>query len=309
MGRGETLKHCTPSHLCAYHEARVEISEIPPPEVYSLEHLETIHQMISTKKSADVSYSRLSSTEKLRVVLNLVNTYWLDNASSLDGILRDYHEKWEKEARNRDKYPSHGWMSSPQQFSQLVESVNVLRENKVQLNGWLVLGTASGANTAQLAETVRQAGVDPKFYILDRCHPPIKDSLTTDRFGISADALRLPFSNESFNVISSHFTSSFIPTEQQRVSEGLSRDDVLELKMRLFSEVFRVLSDDGIFIAAVGTPIGFPNSKEIINTATRVGFTSENIILVPTTDPTCYDTVSKKHTFKNFFFIAMKGVI
>lgn len=309
MTTSEKLEVCRTSRLCHYHEARVGISEIPPPDVYALEHFETIRQIISIKKSTDVSYSWLSSTEKLRAVLNLVNTYWLDNASSLDGILREHHEKWEKEARGREKYPAHGWMSSPQQFSQLVESVNVLRENKVQLNGWLVLGTASGANTAQLVHSLRQIDVHPNFFVLDRCHPPVKDSIATDQFGIAADALRLPFLNEAFGAVSSHFTSSFIPTEEQRMAESLSRDEVMRRKTQLFQEIFRVLSDKGVFIATIGTPIGFPNFEEIINTATRVGFTSENVILVPTTDPTCYDTVSKKHTSKNFFLIAMKSVV
>lgn len=305
MGSGETLKRCTPSRLCAYHEARVGISEIPPPEVYAKPQLTEISQIVSLRKSR-TDYSQLSLIEKLHAVLTEINDYWAENNQLLDGPLRANYVNWSLDAEKRGKFPAHGWMASPQQASQLIETLKVLREERLSINRWLLLGTASGANTTQLTQAFHQADVAPRLFIVDRCLPPIQDSFVDSRKGIEAEIVHLPLCNASIQAMSAHFVTNFLPSEEQRILENMSRAKIKLLKEKFFREIYRVLQKNGFFVGAVGTPISFLSVAEIIETVTNGGFLNQKILLIPTTDLTDYDTHTLQHESDDFLLIAFK---
>ena len=296
---------CSPSSLCAYHEARVGISEIPPSDVYAQAQLAEIAQIVSQRKD-NPDYSQLSLVDKLRTILTLVNNYWEQNHQLLDGPLRENYVQWATDAEKRGKFPTHGWMASPQQASQMIETLKTLREEGVILDRWLLLGTASGANTAQLVDTFYRADVEPRLFILDRCVPPIKDSLADGRIGLESDVLHLPLYNASIQAASAHFITNFIPSEKQRISECMNRMQTRLLKEQFFREIYRVLQKGGLFVGIVGTPISFLDTAEIIKTLTQGGFLTKKIILVSTTDLTDYDINTNHHEPGDLFLLAFK---
>lgn len=317
------LGQCEPHAPCEYHGKKVApvftgmaevglISEFPPSSVWGKEHIYSISALTNTVKQSP-EYAKKFTIDKLKAVHGVVNAYWAHHTNDLDGPSYNAWDVWQKQAKEKGKYAAGGWAASPQQISQYVETVKVLKENGLDVSKVLRLGTASGVHTQQEVFALIVAGEKhPKMTIVDLCAPPLVESMAVSPEHVQsvsvASVLSLPPEwKNAWPLITTHFLEAFLPTAEQYTNEKLDHNQSLKLKEDHLSQVYKALSPGGFFLAAIGTssaPQRFQSASEIQHTLQKAGFAKDCVFVVPTADH--YDYSSGKHTPGNYIVIAQK---
>lgn len=285
------LGQCEKVKPCEYHKAKVApvftgltevglISEFPPSSVWGKEHMYAI---------AKIQVGSLMET------LTTVNDYWAKHQQDLDGTLHHSWEVWQQQAKEKGKYGAGGWAASPQQLSQYVETIKVLKGNGADVSKVLRLGTASGVHTQQEVFALILAGVKhPKMTIVDFCPPPLAESLTIAPENVEAvsvsSVLSLPPEwKNRWSLITTHFLASFFSSIEQKIDH--------------LTQVYIALKPGGYFVSAMGS-----SSEDVIQQSfIQAGFSKESICIVPTTDP--FDYENGKHVVGNYFVVAQKEAV
>lgn len=309
------LGQCETAKPCEYHQSKVApvftglaevglISEFPPSSVWGKEHIYAVHEEAKRIPSG-------SLMEKLQAV----NAYWSKHQQDLDGTLHHAWEVWQQQVKAKGKYGAGGWAASPQQLSQYVETINVLKDQGVDVSKVLRLGTASGVHTQQEVFALIFAGIKhQKMTIVDLCAPPLAESLTivpnVEAVSVSS-VLSLPSEwKNTWPLITTHFLESFLPSVEQFTKEKLDHKASLQLKVDHLMQVYTALKPGGYFLSAIGTSPGaqrFHTVSEIQQSLQQSGFLKDHICIVPTTDP--FDYKNGKHIPCNYFVVAQKGTV
>ncbi len=227
---------CKPGELCDYHSTKVNSDNIaslfplnethggsanPPKEVWGKEYIDTIEKIISATKN-NIEYKELNTINKISTVLEKVNSFWQgnENSNALNGKLHEEWVKWSMEVKGDNKYGAGGWKASPQQLSQLIETLKVLREENIKIEDYLRLGTASGKHTQQEIFAMAKSGIkNPELAIVDLCEPPLIESKALAKTPVKEiivnSVLELPKEmNDKYSVATTHFIESFLPTKK-----------------------------------------------------------------------------------------------
>lgn len=315
---------CKEGEPCGYHSKKVaskyagtgeggSISVSPSNETWGKTYIEEIATLIAAEKKA-ISYTTASAGEKLTVVLNLVNDYWESHADDLNKLLHAAWQTWTETASKVGKYGAGGWAASPQQLSQLVETVKVLHgEAGIKFDDVLRVGTASGIHTQQEVFALGLAGIaKSQLYIVDICLPPLKESEAIAKAGVGGTILGSVlslhgFMDNTWQVVTAHFTESFLPTAEQYQSAQMTPEQALIIKKAFFQKAHDLLMPGGVFIQAIGTTSDarrLHSPWEIKDLLAEAGFASENVVIAPTTDP--FDYRDGVYLPGNYFVVAIK---
>ncbi|MFH0750156.1 MAG: hypothetical protein V1917_04580 [Candidatus Gottesmanbacteria bacterium] len=312
---------CKKDAPCAYHGPKIGLeyggfggSVFPPDAVWGQPYLAEIAEILAMKKN-EVSYTKAPLGEKLTGVLHTVNDYWIHHTNDLNGPLHTTWKQWSTTAQELGLYAAGGWAASPHQLSQFKETVKVLHmEEKIGFDDVLRVGTASGIHTQQEIFALGIAGIKkPTLFITDLCMPPLKESEAVAQAGVGGTILGsfLNFHermNNSWQVVTAHFVESFLPTAEEYSSKQMTREDALGIKTAFFQKTHDVLIPGGVFIQILGTGADarrFHTPEEIQQSLVAVGFDSDHIFIVPTTDPMDYE--NGVHLQGNYFVVAQKG--
>ena len=328
----EKANCCQPGKLCDYHSTKVNSENIsklfmseekhsgsanPPKEVWGKDHIEAIEKIISEFKNNN-EYKDLNTINKISTVLEKVNSFWQEtkNSNALNGTLHDEWVKWSQEAIGNGKYGAIGWKASPQQLSQLIEVLKVLREENVKFEDYLRLGTASGKHTQQEIFAMAKSGMKkPELAIVDLCEPPLIESKvlanTPVKETIIKSVLELPEEmNGKYSIATAHFIESFLPTKKSFDDSKMDHRGALSIKEKFFLNTHNALKEDGFFITILGIEDNngrrFNNLDELKRSLETAGFKEENIVIAPTTDPLDYDKNKKNLQSGNYFIVAEK---
>lgn len=281
---------CENGDLCDYHKGKVFNSVCPGPEVYGEAHVRVVDELLNTQ-----NFANLSLEDLVKHSLQLVDFYWRNHFSELNGELIAAHRTEYKKAQEEEHYLAGGWMASPQQFSQLYAVMWALhkRGNLNSDSQVLRLGTASGAHSKQLAAVFPMVddGLNPDLTIMDLCDAPLEDSrevteklVVGDVVSEMSDLIR----EASMDIVEAHVITSFIPAKNSPDASDHSKS--LAAKLRLFSNANHVLKSGGLLCMCIGTspkdPRRFNNKEEIVKTIEEAGF--RDVTIVETTDPLDY---------------------
>lgn len=315
---------CANDMLCAYHEPKIYPefggiggSVFPPESVWGKIQLDEIAEIIVEKKEEVVYQQKLSTIEKIQLVLKWVNEYWLDHSDYLNNTLYTAWQTWIETAKKTGKYGAGSWAASPQQLSQLIEVAKVLnREAGIMFDDVLRAGTASGIHAQQEIFAFNLAGItEPQIYIVDICLPPLKESEAMAENGVGGTIFGSfmdlnSLMDNSWQVVTAHFIESFLPTSEQYQKMQMTSEQAFFIKKAFFQKAYDLLVQGGVFIQAIGTNWDdrrLHNPIDIMKILLSAGFIEENIAIVLTTDP--FDYADGEHLPGNYFVIAQKGEV
>ena len=150
----------------------------------------------------------------------------------------------------------------------VAEHLRAIKENfpnGAKIDG-LYCGTATSVNPLDAKVAVTRAGYDCSFTTLDLSERPLKNLSPANR-PVMADAIRLPFLAESFNLITTDFLFNMMP---------------LELVIEIIAEWARVLHEDGVISTSVFTDDGQPGSwyKAILKNLAAKHFFNQEVLRV-----------------------------
>ena len=323
---------CKEGEPCDYHKNKIDYrnftdlidpddkhhgSANPPKEVWGKEYIDKIDKTISATKN-NSEYKNLNTINKIKSILEKVNSFWQesDNSEALNGKLHENWAKWSEDVKDKKKYAAGGWKASPEQLSQIIEVLKVLREENVNVEEYFRIGTASGKHTQQEIFAMAKSGIKkPELTIIDSCKPPLTESKALAKNPVKetilGSALELPEEmNEKYSIATTHFIDSFLPTKDMFDDLKMTHQEALELKENHFKNVYRVLKNDGFFITAVGIDENgerrINNVEELKKCLENAGFNEKNIVITETTDPYDYDNNNKKLQKGNYFIVTQK---
>jgi SAM-dependent methyltransferase len=171
-------------------------------------------------------------------------------------------------------------------------------------------------HTKQEQQGFADVGLTPKINVIDLCHPPLKESKKLNQVSaVQGDILNLPIKEQSLGLVTTHYTDSFIPgkVEFNKILKNRNNDaqaahqETLELKIGMFSEIYRSIKTGGTFCLTIGThdaPHRFNNKEEIELALKAAGF--KDVIIEDTTDSLDYDSGKKELIPGNYFIAAFK---
>lgn len=241
-------------------------------------------------------------------------SHWRSLSESQKHSMHDKWSVWQEQAKKEGRYPAGSWMSSPEQLEQFVETVQVLKKKGHSFGTYLRVGTASGNHTRQELHALSLAGVsNVKVSLVEPCLSPILESkaLLGSHAGFMFQSVveQLPESQHGkWNIITSHFTESFVPTIEEFTDTHMDHTSSLAKKQGFYKKIFDLLAPHGVLVTCIGTgvhPRRMQRSDEIVAVLSAAGFEKQSVSIVPTTESLDYQ--NGQYLPGNYFVVAMKG--
>ena len=205
-------------------------------------------------------------------------------------------------------------MSSPEQLEQFVDTIKTLKANGHPLTNYLRVGTASGSHTIQELDALTFAGIsDAHVSLVEPCLPPGAESkkLLGSHAGLLFQSAveQVPASlHGQWDVVTAHFTESFVPTIEEFTGKHMDHASSLAMKQGFYKKIFDLLAPHGVFITCIGTgshPRRLLSADEITSVLVSSGFEKQSVIITPTTESLDYE--NGHYLPGNYFVVAMKG--
>lgn len=242
--------------------------------------------------------------------------HWKSLSEQQKQSMHDAWNAWQDQAKKDGWYPAGSWMSSPEQLEQFVGTIKSLKANGHPFTNYLRVGTASGNHTMQELQALSLADItDAHISLVEPCFPPSAESKkllgSHAGFMFQGTVEHVPASlHGQWNVVTAHFTESFVPTVEECTAKHMDHLSSLAMKQGFYKKIYDLLTPHGVFISCIGTGSHsrrIQSADEVASVLVSSGFEKHLVSIVPTTESLDYE--NGHYLSGNYFVVATKGSI